>query len=66
MRLQAIHDLAKRGLHLWAVTKDPLTLSACETLIRAAEVPLTPPEQEAQELLELQLAAYATLYVEPL
>lgn len=65
MHLQAIHDLAQKGLLLWRLTDDPLTLSAATALLKAKE-PLNKQEQLCVTVLEKQLEAYAVLYTKPL
>lgn len=66
MRIQAIHALGERGLLLWRITDDPLTLSAAKCLLQAVDPKLTPPQIRAKELIEKQLDAYTVLYTNPL
>lgn len=60
------HTLADRGLKLWAITKDPLTLSAAKILLQTNQPPTTEPETTAQALLQRQLAAYEVLFYDDL
>ena len=58
--------LAENGLHLYAVTKDPLTFSAASLLLQVKSSRLTEPQQHATQLLERQLDAYRTIFPNPL
>lgn len=66
MRLQELHVLAEKGLHLHEITKDPLTFSAATTLLKAKSSKITQPEQIARDLLLRQMEAYKVLFTTPL
>jgi hypothetical protein len=66
MRIPEIKSLAENGLHLYAVTKDPLTFSAASLLLQAQSPRLTEPQQHAVNLLRRQLEAYRTIFPNPL
>lgn len=66
MRIQEVMDVADKGILLYAITRDPLTLSAAKLLLRAKKAKLTEPEQTALQLLQRQLDAYHTIHTEPL
>lgn len=66
MQLQELKSLAEKGLHLYAVTKDPLTFSAASVLLQAKGSRLTEPQRHAVQLLETQLEAYRTIFPNPL
>ena len=66
MQLQELKSLAEKGLHLYAVTKDPLTLSAASLLLQARSTRLTEPQRHAVKVLEKQLEAYKTIFPNPL
>lgn len=62
MNLQEITVVAEKGLLLWRLTDDPMTLSAAKILLRCRKLPLNKPEQISLEMLQRQLAAYEVLY----
>lgn len=62
MNLQEITGIAEKGLLLWRLTDDPLTLSAAKILLRCRKTSLTKPEQISLDMLQRQLAAYEVLY----
>ena len=64
--LDELHQMAARGLRLYAITKDPLTAHASQLIFQAASLPLNGPQQNAAIVLNKQLAAYDALYTEPL
>lgn len=64
--IKDLHVLAEKGLLLWRITDDPLTLSAATLLLKATTSKLTPPQKAAYDLLLLQLHAYEVLYTRPL
>jgi hypothetical protein len=66
VRLQELNSLAEKGLHLFAVTKDPLTFSAASLLLQAKSARLTESQQNAVKLLTRQLEAYKTIFPNPL
>ena len=66
MRVKDLHTLAERGLLLWRLTDDPLTLSAATILLKTTHAALNEPQTSARNLLLLQLRAYEVLYSKPL
>ena len=64
MNLQEITHLAEVGLHVYSVTKDPLTLSAVKIAFKCKSTKLTEPEKNAVKMLQLQIAAYRALYTD--
>lgn len=62
MNLLEATTIAERGLLLWRLTDDPLTLSAAKILLRCRKLPFNKPEQISLEMLQRQLAAYEVLY----
>ena len=66
MTRDELHDLADKGFRLYAVTRDPLTLSAAKILNQSTTARLNQPQLVAIECLQRQLSAYHALYVDPL
>jgi hypothetical protein len=62
MNLQEITVVAEKGLLLWRLTDDPMTLSASKILLRCRKLPLNKPEKISLQMLQRQLAAYEVLY----
>ena len=60
------HALARQGMQLYAITKDPLTASGVELLLQAASVPLTAPQQNAALVLKKQVGAYKVVFPDTL
>lgn len=62
------HDYSSLGddaLHLYLITKDPLTLSAAKILYRAdTDKPAPEAVERAAQMIRKQLKAYKTLYTE--
>lgn len=65
-RIAVRKTLAEKGLHLYAITKDPLTFSAAVLLLQVRGGRLTKPQRYAVQLLERQLDAYRTIFPNPL
>lgn len=66
MRLHDIHELADKGLQIYTITRDPLTMSAAKILLQTTSSDLTAPQRSAVELLQRQVEAYSILYIDPL
>lgn len=60
--LAEYHALARQGLQLYAVNKDPLTASGVELILKATTVPLTEPQQNAALVIKRQVAAYKVVF----
>ncbi len=58
--------LARLGLRIYAINKDPLTASAVEIAFKAKPPRLTEVEKSAVELLRRQVDAYTTLFPDAL
>lgn len=59
--------LAEIGLHIYCVTKDPLTFSAAQILLQYVEgTPKGEAVLTAEQLLRRQYEAYSVLFSEPL
>ena len=64
--IEEVHDLARKGIKIFAVTRDPLTAHASELLFKATTARLTQPQINAALVLRKQVDAYGALFAEPL